>query len=128
MRITEALDVVRRESQSVLLHRSECGCGSECHRVERRRSQSAEVEQSREVQLEVGIDVDPVEVATELDQMMAMVPRDRIADLITVLDPLHRREQLATDECRAGDVEGDRVTVCRAERCRATAPVEVAFV
>ena len=51
-----------------------------------------------------------------------------VGKLVTRFRTHHRREQFATDERRAGNIEGDRVAVLRFESRAALAEVETSFV
>src|ERR1051325_145975 len=104
-RIAEALNKVRRESESVLLHRREVGRTSE-GRIERGGGESAEVEQAGEVQLEDRLwNANERGVAAELEVMVAGNKVYVVGELITRFRAQHWREELATHKRDARDIE-----------------------
>src|SRR6185436_9757135 len=104
-RIAEALNEVGRETKTVLLHRREVGRA--CKRgIERGRGESAKVKETCEIQLEDRFGYsDECGVTAEFEVMVSGDDVYVVSKLVPRFGANDRREELAADEGRAGNVE-----------------------
>ena len=114
-RIAEALNVVGRKSQAVLLHCREVGCRDSADRGEcryGRRTQSSKVVKPGKVQLENCRRYSHLRIiAAELERVIAGDKIQIVSPLVPSFRAHHGREKLTADESRAGNVESNRIAI-----------------
>src|ERR1043165_4574810 len=118
-RITKTLNVVCRETKTVLLHGSDVRRRREHRRRqgaklghERAGAESAEVEETGEVEFKDRLrNANERRIATELEVVIVRDEIHVVGELVKRFGAHYRREQFAAEERGAGNIERDCVTV-----------------